>query len=1053
MKRKLPPTRVLLICLSLLLGCLAELQAQTKMISGTITSTDGTPLTGVSIAVQGTSTGTFTDDKGKYSLNVPGENATIVVSYIGYVTQTVAINNRPVIDVQLKSDINQLSGVVVTAFGIKREKRALGYAVQEVPGEDLTEARETNVASALAGRVAGVQVSRTAGGPGGSARVIIRGNNSLTGNNQPLYVVDGVPIDNTSATPGIDYGDGISNINPDDIASISVLKGGNAAALYGARAANGVILITTKTGRTRKGIGVSINSNLTLEKVSVVPTFQNTWGLGYDQNIFDAYTTIDGEKHPLLPGWLGDDWGPKMDGQLVAIETLPKLGLVPYVPQPNDNVKNFYDVGVTATNTVALSGGNEKTTFRLSVSDLHNTGIVPKSTFQRQTVDLRSTSNITSKLSVDAKVNYIMQKGHNRPSLSTSTDNPAYQLQRMPRFVDLDWLVPWKGPEGEYINWKSGGQPGNPYWSINEVVNDDKRDRVIGFFSAKYQFTNWLSLQARAGTDFYHDDRFLRKAVNTPSALTGMVMNTGIDVKETNVDALLSASGSLSKNFTGTLSLGANQMNRSFKELQYTGTDLKIPNLYVISNAADVRPDYSLQRRRMNSVYAFGNLGFKNYLFLDLTARNDWSSTLSKGNYSFFYPSVSASFVFTDAFKMNSQILPFGKLRVSYAQVGNDASPYLTKIGYSLGTVDYNGQGFAQISGRIPATDLKNELTESFEIGADLRFFNNRLGIDFTYYKSSTYDQILPINIPAATGFSSKVINSGQMDNRGIEVFVNATPVHTAGGFQWDATINFSKNKTTVVSLAPGIEAIVLAEVQEGQIEARPGESYGNIVGNAFERTPDGRLIVTAPDAQGNGGGKYVANRENNLLGNIQPDWLAGVSNIFSYKGFTVSALLDFKMGGKLFSNTKYYQNQRGTGKDTEKRTNLKSDGVIPVKNDAGEVTGYVPYDGPVNPIDYNNMAWAGILEYFVIDAGYINLREVTIGYTFSQSLLSKLPFTNVKLSLVGRNLCYFGNKDFRDLGIAPDASAVSTDAAEQGVERMAIPPTRSIGFNLSLTF
>ena len=868
-------------------------------ITGTVSSDDGSALPGVNVVIKGTARGTTTDAEGRYSVQA-AQGETLVFSFIGYLQQEIPVGAQSVIDVVLSTDTRQLEEVVVTAFGIEREKKALGYSVQEVQAEELTVARESNVVNSLKGRVAGLHVNPSTSGPGGSSYVVIRGNSSLTNSNQPLYVVDGVPIDNQTldapnSFSGFDYGDGIGNINPDNIANISVLKGPSAASMYGARGANGVILITTKTGAGKKGIGVDINSNYTFENANVNPTFQNTWGGGYDDN-YSAFGTemINGEEVLVWPGWLLDQWGGAMDGRPIKYEYMPELGVVPFSPQPVDNIENFYRTGTTFTNTIAISGGNERSSARLSISDLSNESIVPNSSFDRQNITLRATHQVSDKLFIDAKINYTRQEGHNRPQNGISFMSLPANLEIIPRSVDLDWLKDHTRDDGLMANFKPGS-PYNPYWLTEKFENNDTRDRIIGMARIKYDFTDWLSVQARTGTDFYTDKRFAMIPQGTPGSanLNGQVRNTMWHVKEENTDILVTADGNLSSNLTGSISVGANHLNRDQEVVEVRGENLSIKDLYHINNAALVYPRNSIRRKQMNSVYFQGQLAYKNYLFLDVTGRNDWSSTLGLDNQSFFYPSVSASFAFTDAFLMESNILTFGKLRASYAQAGNDAEPYLTTGGYSLSSVSFNGLRMASIQGTVPLLDLENELTTSYEVGLDLRLFENRIGIDFTYYDESTTNQIMPVEVSAATGFGNRVINAGEIRNHGVELMINATVVK-AGDFTWDMGINLSRNRSEVVSLFPGIESHLLLSGDEATIEARVGQPYGNIVGFAIKRNDAGQVLVT--DA-----GKWQKADEITVLGNIQPDALGGFSNTFSYKGFALSGLLDVRLGGQIF--------------------------------------------------------------------------------------------------------------------------------------------------------
>jgi TonB-linked SusC/RagA family outer membrane protein len=1037
--------RSFMLCILFML-CIGDAFAQVRKVTGTITDEEGEMLPGTTVLVKGTTTGTITDAKGNYSIEISGSSRTLVFSFTGFTPQEVPVEDRSQINVKMVPDANQLSEVVVTAFGIEREKKALGYSVQVVDGSRLTEARESNVANSLKGKVAGLHVNPSSGGAGGSSYVMIRGNSSLAGNGQPLYVVDGVPIDNQTldgarVDSGRDYGDGINNINPDDIENLTVLKGPAAASIYGARGSNGVILITTKKGTRGKGIGVDINSNITIEKPNVIPTQQNVWGGGYDGSYGSFGTrTVDGVEYSTWPSWLADSWGGKMDGRPILIDRWLEAGPVPYTGQASDNIKDFFKTGVTKTNTIGVSGGAGAVTYRVSVSDMHNKGIIPNTKLERQTVNVRISADVSSNLSVDGKINYVRQRATNRPQINSYSQNPMTALNLLPRFMNLERLKTYKKEDGTMT--RVNGSL-NPYWTVNELTGFDTRDRVIGFLSAKYKFTNWLSLQVRSGTDFYTDIRYEQINQYT-SGENGRITNTQFFVKEGNSDLLLNAAGKLSRKLTGSLSLGANRLDRNQEVLGNTGTNLNVPGLYYIGNTRNVVPRQYTTRKRMNSVYFTGQIAYENFLFVDITGRNDWSSTLGNKDQSFFYPSIASSFVFSDVAKWNQEILSYGKLRASYAEAGNDASPYQTRAGYTVtSSTTFNDQPFANIRTNIPLLNLKNELKRSYEFGAELRFWNNRLGLDLTYYNASTVNQILPLEISSSTGYTTRLINAGEIRNRGYEIFLTAMPVKTKN-FNWDLSLNLSNNKSKVVSLAPNITTLTLMDPGYGaSIQARTGEAFGNIVGYRFLRNENGDKLLTAE-------GKYQRAADLEVLGRIQPDYLAGLTNTFSYKALTVSALVDVRKGGQILSYSKLNQMAKGTGKFTENRENLIADGVI--ETGPGE---YKPSDIVISAEAYYAEAgpWNNIGETQVIDADYVAFREFSIGYNLKSLIKENKFFRQAKLSIVGRNLFYFyRDAQFKEMGISPE-TAFSTATAAQGYETVAMPTTRSLGFNLSLSF
>jgi TonB-linked SusC/RagA family outer membrane protein len=1044
---------------ALILFLFGSVSAQQHTVTGTVISqVDGISLPGVTVMVQGAENlGTITDVDGKYSVNVP-EGGSLIFSYVGFIREEVEVGNRSVIDLVMMPDITQLEEIVVTALGIERETKALGFSAQEIGEDNLSASREVSLTGFLAGKVAGVQVSKTASGAGGSSSVTIRGNSSLSGTNQPLYVVDGVPIINlpfsgsvASTNGGIDRGDGIGDINPEDVESMTVLKGPNASALYGSRGANGVIMITTKSGKKRKGIGVEINSNLSVDVLNLFPHFQNKYATGYeDLNLYGSLVEIDGQQYETINGMGGDVWGPPLAGGITVVD--------PYVYPEDKNtrtltllptgleqqVRDFYDVGITNTNTVAISGGNEKTTARLSLGNTSIKGIVPNHKVDRYNINLRATSKLSESLSFDGKMTYMHTEGNQRPALGATSENVSRNFAAAAPFINLSWWKEYYETTGDFGRFKGLGL--NPYYIVNELKNKDYRDRFIGFASMNLKMTDWLSFTGRVGGDVYAENTERKWPVGSLGNANskGRVFNSTRIVKEFNADALLTASKQVSDDFSLSATVGASILSQRRDYQAMDARNFKAVGVYHVSNAQDYYPSSSLWQKEMQSLYFMGQVAFRDYLFVDLTGRNDWSSALGRDNYSFFYPSVATSFVFTDALNMNSEVLSFGKIRASWAQVGNDSGPYLTKEGYSSSTIGYDGRSLTSKSGRIPPFDLKNELTESWEVGADVRFFQNRLSLDVTYYDGKTTNQILPTTISSASGYGSVTINAGEVRNKGIEAVLNATPVAT-GSFRWDVAFNYAKNNSEVVELAPGVETILLSDSYANDIEARPGERYGNIVGYATKKAPDGQLIVGS-------NGAYVKEAQKSILGNITPDWVGGLNNTLSYKGLSLNFLLDFVQGGEITSETKYRMMGSGTGKFTEVgREGSILPGVVEVEDGSGNIT-YEPNAKAVDGQTYwATRAWGGPTDWFVVDGSYIMLREVMLGYNFQPSLLAKTPFNSLAITLVGRNLWYIENH-LDELGVSPESGA-STDAGAAGTESFALPTTRTFGVNVKLTF
>lgn len=1077
--------------------------AQQRKITGTVIGgDDGVPLPGVTVLVKGfESIGAVTGFDGAYSIDVPGSAVNLEFSYLGMNSRLVEIGDSNRIDVILEVSTESLDEVVVTALGIEREVKALGYAAQNIGEDDLSASRETNVTNYLTGKVAGLQVSKTGSGTGGSTNVVIRGKSSIAGSNQPLYVVDGVPIINFSnsssgsgvASADIDYGDGVGDINPQDVESMNVLKGPAATALYGSRGANGVILITTKSGkRTQKGLGVEINTGVTFEELYLVPNFQNKFGTGYDDEGYANYSwggfTFDDIYYPWPENGSLDSWGGPLDGSIKIPNwwTLPEDGsipssvwdnpiteAVPYVAQPRDNVRNFFHTGVTFSNNVALTSATDKSNMRLSLGSISTSGIVPNSEIKKKSVSFRGGTQVNDVLSFEGKLNYIRTEGSQRPVNGYSDSNPMYNLLQMPRNTPLDFVK--EQYESTRVNIRYPGINYNPYFMVNEVKNSDFKDRLVGMVSTTLKFNDWLSALGRVGVDFYsqvQENKWPRdpNSRNSSSRNGQFIQEIG-RVRDLTADVMLTANKKISESISLNGVLGSSF--RSFRSdfMSWDAREFKTEGVYDVSNFNVVRPGSSLYEKEMQSIFFTGQLAYKNFLFLDITGRNDWSSALGVDSQSFFYPSVGGSFVFSDAIKFNKDILSFGKLRASWAQVGNDSDPYLTRAGYLLYTTGFNGLPFASKSGRIPLLDLKNELTESVEFGVDLRFLKSRINLDITYYDSNTSNQILDLPISDASGYQSKVINAGKIKNSGIEATLGVVPVD--GDFRWSIDLNYAANESEVVVLDGEVQTYRLVtnagEPGLSDIEAQVGAPYGNIVGYAYQRAPDGQKIVGSA-------GNYLRESEVSVLGNITPDWIGGVNNTFSFKGISLNVLVDFVQGGDIISATKYEMTRKGTGAWTEEGRRPKArysagdnipvgssigdpmpytgvlDGVVEIKDNGGNVTGYEKNTLAVPGQTYwAQRAWEGIGEEFVEDGSYISLREVMLSYKFQPSFLDKTPFTGMSITAIGRNLLYLQNKmDY--LGLSPE-SAPNTSGGGSGIEALGVPSTRTIGLNVKLTF
>ncbi|WP_102407472.1 SusC/RagA family TonB-linked outer membrane protein [Parabacteroides bouchesdurhonensis] len=1012
---------------------------QEREVSGVIKDDTGEPIIGANILVKGTTTGMITDLDGKFTIKVPSQNATLVISYIGYKTQEIALNGRSIIDVTLEPTTENLEEVVVTALGLKRSTKALGYSVQELKGESLTEARESNVMNSLSGKMAGVQVSRSGNGGMGSSRIVIRGNNSLGGNNEPLVVVDGVPINNfNGGTEGnewsvSDSGNGLSDINPDNIESISVLKGAAAAALYGTRAGNGVLMITTKKGGDQaKGLGITLNSNVMMERPLIKPEMQNIYGQGTN-GVYDP----DGNY----------SWGPKMDGKNITDWTGQSR---PYSPYDND-IMDFLGTGVTTTNTLEASAATDKASFLGTVSYQRMDGIVPSNYQDKYIINFRNTVNLSKKLSLDTKVNYVKQKIWNTPSSSGSPTAIMNNYLMMPRSVHYSDLQDPFNPDGSVKQWtsKEMNYVQNPYFIPNNESNSH-RDRFIGFIALQYQPTDWLTIKLRHGEDMYWSGSENKVLAATPYEKDakghGSYTVGTSNFRERNTDALVTAAKDnwWGSKFSGSLSVGGNMMFTKTESFTEKSGPLAIPDFFAISNGEQRVPEHRLSKKAVNSIYGFAQLSYGNWVFLDVTGRNDWSSTLPRENRSFFYPSFGLGWVISDMLRSYDVNVPewlsFAKLRGSYAEVGNDTDPYRLATTYGILNVTSDIKG-SEVNNTIPLSTLKPETIKSTEAGFDVRFLNNRIGVDFTWYKKNATNQILTLPISSTTGKTARLINAGNIENKGIEVVLTGTPVRTRD-FEWNVTVNYSKNTNKIKELHPELSTYELGSTSFVKIVAREGGSYGDIVGYRYQRDEQGRKII---DSEGLP--LLEANMDNeNPIGNYLPKWTGSMNNMFTYKNITFSFMLDLRVGGDIYMNSLSRGSVYGT---TEMSLAGRDEWYA---GTGGIVVDGVTEDGQVNTKAVNPQEyWSRVSrsgEEFLYDGTNLRLRELTIGYIFPKKMLAKTPFTNLKLSFVGRNLWLIKNNI---PGYDPESSYSTGNAS--GIEYASFPSMRSFGFNLNVSF
>ncbi|MEX0660606.1 MAG: SusC/RagA family TonB-linked outer membrane protein [Balneolaceae bacterium] len=1053
-------------------------------VEGEVTDAEfGDPLPGVTVVVAGSNIGTTTDVEGSFSLTVPDDTQALVFSYIGYQSQEITLDGRTEINVQLEPEVFNLDEAVVTAFGLQREERSITSSIGTVSGEDIAQSQDLSVANSLSGRVSGVQVQSAGSGSGGSSKVIIRGFSSLGGNNQPLYVVDGVPIDNSNRGSagrwgGYDRGDGIQNINPNDIASMSVLKGPSAASLYGQRGANGVVLITTKSGQSRDGIGVELNSSVSVGSPAVWPDWQNEYGLGSNgQHRFfrdgngdvrsrtewetngqpnwtpQLTTDADGPQHPK-------SWGPEMDGGQVYNWDGQQVS---FSPQP-DNAKDFFRDQLTIDNTLALSGGNESTTFRLSLSDMQNQGILPTNELTRRGVNLRASHQISERFSAEGKVNYVRQEAYNRAALADDQENVFYQFRGMPRntngsslddyVIGLDdEIVGYASSinqEGFPKHWSNSTHTEQPHWIINNIINEDTRERVIGFVSLNYEFTDWLGLQARAQTDFYVDRRHNHAAIGTrtPGQGTGTLSEQVHRFREDNLEFLLSADRNITSDLSVTANLGGNYKRDYFNNTNFSGEQLAVDGLYVISNAQIQNPGYSLSESEIQSLFVFGQFNWKEIVYLDWAARNDWASTLPTDNNSVLYPSFGLNFVFSDAFDLPN-FISFGSVRGSWAQAGNTGDPYQLTGNYSLTANPHLGQPGATFQNSTPFTDLKNELSTATEIGADLRFLDGRVRLDAGWYWASTENQILSIPVSSATGYFNSSVNAGEIKNNGFELMIEATPI-IRSDFQWDIGFNYGKNNNEVVELIEGVDRFMLGDARNVAVYADPGQPYGAIYTTTarYLRDESGNRLIDSSGLPIRESGEF-------RIGNAMPDWTGGISNTFSYKNFTLSTMVDIQKGGDIFSISNMYEAIYGTTKATTEGRDgtYVADGVAATSDGNGGWSS----SGQANTVEVRAEDYwdriapddgSVVTEEFLNDATYVKMRELRLSYSVPPSISDMLGMNSLRVSVMGKNLFYFVRHTD---GFTPESHNRNVNASSLGMEDMSWPSMRSFSFSLNI--
>jgi len=1024
--------------------------SQKIKVTGVVEDAEG-PVIGASVIEKGTSNGTVTDLDGNFTLMV-SPNATLKISYVGSDPVEVKATESPM-KITLEQSTQMLSEVVVTALGIKRDRKALGYGLDEVKGNAFEKAKETNVINSMAGRVAGLVVSQTAGGPSGSTRVILRGSTEMTGNNQPLYVVDGVPLDNTNfgsagTSGGYDLGDGISSINPDDIESMSVLKGPAASALYGSRASHGVILITTKKAGKEK-YSVEYNGTLTFDKqLSKWDNVQQIYGMGSNGTYsIDAVSNTN------------KSWGPKADGSNVLryFDGVER----PYLIIP-DNTSGFFRTGLTANNTVTVSSNSGNTGIRFTLTDMRNKDIVPKTHMSRDIFNLRANTTM-GKVDLDFTVNYTHENVKNRPALGDSKSNVGKNLMTLATTYDQRWLRTYQDANGEYSNW-NGMDPYNvnPYWDVYKNSNDSKKDLFRLHASAIYNVTSHLKIKGTAGAElnWFNFNDF--KAPTTPGYESGYLQQSQFKNQMYNFELIATYNNRWGDfDFTGTA--GGNIYKVDNRTNITTAQEMQIRDVVALMSFNETSLQENSYRKQINSLFAAVNLGWKNLLYLDATIRGDKSSTLPTGNNTYIYPSVSGSFVFSELIK-RGDILPYGKVRLSFAQVGSDTDPYQLGLVYTKSKFTYPGYTIGFIDNTtIPNKNLKPTRTNSFEVGFETKFLNNRIGLDFTYYNQISKDQIMGMASSWATGYPYRLINAGEIQNQGIEIALNTRPI-IIGDFSWDLGINFSKNNNKVRKLVDGMDMFELEKASwlDVQVAAKVGENFGSIVGPDFQRNENGDILIDPAT------GLPMYDKSNHVLGNASWDWTGGLSTTFHYKNFGLTALFDVKVGADLYSMSARAAHESGKSlatlvgreewyKSEEERqaagiakgasTWTPTGGfVAPGVIDNGDGT-YRPNDIKVNPEDYWMSVCRNAPSMFIYDNSYIKCREITLTYQFPKKWLGKVV-QDMSISFVTRNP-FIVWKNIPD--IDPDSNYNNTTG--MGLEYGSLPSRKSYGFNLYVKF
>ncbi len=1034
----------------------AETQ-QAGTLRGVVTATDGTPLSGAQVSIATLQMGSLADGSGQFVIpSVAVGTHSVTAQLIGYAAQTrevaVQAGQTASVDFVLELSAIEIEGVVVTALGISREERGLGYAVDNIRGANIAEVPTENISAALAGKAAGLQV-KSLGPIGGSSSVVLRGFSSISGSNQVLFIVDGIPVDNDSnaecntnctgnlsanflGRSGVDYGNAIQDLNPADIEEISVLKGANAAALYGSRASNGVVLITTKNGANAGSFQVEGSTGLTFSTPLRLPVKQNEYGGGQTP---DDYRWVNGAGAGYNDA-TDESWGPPLNGSLHEQWWTPNP--VPFLASPY-SPRKFFQTGHNSTTNVAVSAAAEGKHVRFSATSMDGAGLVPNSGLERSTFNLAGGMELTEGLDMTVSGSYVKTEGQNRPVFRGYPGGMGVAFSYWQRQLDVDRL------EDAYSRWKEGGEyphPGHPdgrvpnwnhnffdspYYTVYERQTSDTRDRFLGSVRMEHEINEWLSAMARIGTDWSAHRQFEQFPARSLAHPEGEFINNKIYQQETNAELLVTADLAVNEDLQVTVR-GGGSVRRNSEDRNFTHVRrLNVPGVYNVGNSAGPPAlNELLLDQHVNSVYGLTTVSYRNLAFLDVTGRNDWSSTLPSENNSYFYPSFSSSVILSEVFRL-PEFISFSKLRGSWAKVGSDARPYQLRSVFNQGPFWESTPSFTHPN-QLANQELRPEETVSIEVGTEMRFANDRGSVDLTYYKTNTSDQILPVDISHTTGYSQRILNAGEVQNQGFEVVLGLDILRSAEGLTWTTQTNWSTNKSEVISLTEGLETIVLGTSRGLTVEARIGEPYGTMMAQVSRQDSQGRVMI-------DDNGRVIPTATKQVIGNFQPDWMAGVRNTFSYQGVNLSVLLDIRRGGDVFCQTCAIQ--RRTGQLIETLAGRETFLLVHegVRSD-GSPNGI----GLPLPVYWRNL-YSNAYERFLYDASFVKLREVSLNFAVPDNIVQKLPVSSARIAIVGRDLLLFTDVPHID----PELNATTGNA--QGMELFLNPSPRSIGFTVSL--